>query len=174
MSYNDERESVKKKYDSIRAACGLPEMQDFELEFGRIVDEPVVSTILVMIADGLGRHLSHIESIFTPTRISDNIEAEFYEGKDVALLYKAYKEMICTYHDINIGFLKSEKEMLKNFFYISVNFDRPTFDIENKKIYCSKYGTSLYEKKSNIVETFNKKGELIYAGEFLFDFHLRE
>ena len=70
---------------------------------------------------------------------------------------------------INYMDFKSEKEMLKNFFYISVNFDRPTFDIENKKIYCSKYGTSLYEKKSNIVETFNKKGELIYAGEFLFD-----
>lgn len=119
MSCNDERESVKKKYDSIRVQCGLPEIGEFELEFGRIVEEPVVSTILLMIADGLGRHLSHIESVFTPTRISDNIEAEFYSDKDMSLLYKAYKEMICAYHDINIGFLKSEKEMLE---YVKRNY----------------------------------------------------
>jgi len=148
MSYNDERESVKKKYDSIRAACGLPEMQDFELEFGRIVDEPVVSTILVMIADGLGRHLSHIESIFTPTRISDNIEAEFYEGKDVALLYKAYKEMICTYHDINIGFLKSEKEMLE---YIKRNY----------ALWKTKFKPYLLKLLSEQMEMWKKEAEKI-------------
>lgn len=64
---------------------------------------------------------------------------------------------------------KSEKEMLKNFFYLSINFDKPTFNIKDKEIYCSKYGTSFYEKKVNKIATFNKKGKLIYAGEVLID-----